>query len=165
MSRFEFIILSLFRYLAASHIATASKEGYEAALQTISVLRNISNHASTSFLCLKALCGLDRIDEAEAELTSLIGHPGASADVCLNAIEILLQCKRVEAAQSAYKQVSNHPFGYSQKDLLLKLPAASCFEFYIPTEYQQMIDGKTILSNDIHAEISKPSLNCKKYLL
>lgn len=101
----SFLLTLNCRYLAASHIATGSKEGYESALQTISVLQNISNHASTSFLSLKALCGLERLDEAETELTSLIGHPGASAEVCLNAIEMILQCKRVTAAQSAYKQV------------------------------------------------------------
>eukprot|EP01018_Ginkgo_biloba_P014651 Gb_10795 [translate_table: standard] len=97
----ENIKLRALRYLAAGHLQS---ENFESVLKCAAVLRDCSDHPTTPFLALKAYLGLGVRDEAERELTALLGHSGAPIDICISAVEIFIQSGGggLETAKSAF---------------------------------------------------------------
>lgn len=91
----------ILRHLAAAYV---HNENFESALRCVAALKMTSDHVSTSYFALRALAGLGRYEEVEPELFALIRHPGAEVDVCVSALEIVIQdCgELLEAVEKAF---------------------------------------------------------------
>lgn len=97
----ENVRLKTLRYLAAAHLQA---ENFENVLKCVAVLKDESDHPTTPFLALKAYIGLGLSEDAEKELSALLGHSGAPLDICISAVEIFIQCGSGgwEIARSAF---------------------------------------------------------------
>lgn len=97
----ENVKLKTLRYLAAAHLQT---ENFESVLKCAAVLKDESDHPTTPFLALKAYIGLGLSEDAEKELSALLGHRGAPLDICISAVEIFIQSGSggLETARSAF---------------------------------------------------------------
>ncbi|XP_057861908.2 TPR repeat-containing protein ZIP4 isoform X2 [Cryptomeria japonica] len=93
--------LKTLRYLAAAHLQA---ENFESVLKCVAVLKEESDHPTTPFLALKAYIGLGMREAAEKELNVLLLHGGAPVDICISAVEIVIQSGSggLETARSAF---------------------------------------------------------------
>nr|PNR59206.1 hypothetical protein PHYPA_001997 [Physcomitrium patens] len=108
----------ILRNLAAGQL---QNENYESALRCVDALRQTSDHSSTSYFAIRALAKLGRQDEVERELFTLVGHARDRVDVCVSALDIVIEeCDKFEAVEKAFFILLEH-FGPNRGQLPAKV--------------------------------------------
>lgn len=108
----------ILRNLAAGQL---QNENYESALRCVDALRQTSDHSSTSYFAIRALAKLGRQDEVERELFTLVGHARDQVDVCVSALDIVIEeCDKFEAVEKAFFILLEH-FGPNRGQLPAKV--------------------------------------------
>ncbi|KAH9535695.1 hypothetical protein CY35_17G066900 [Sphagnum magellanicum] len=96
----ERLNVRILRHLTAAHLQNGN---LESVLKCAAALRVRSDHPTTSYFALRAFAGLHRYDEVAKEIFTLLSHSGASFDVCLSALEIVIQdCWLLEVVEKAF---------------------------------------------------------------
>lgn len=84
--------MQVYRQLAWAYLEAGDKPA--PAMSCIRALRDLplemTQQSVISFLALKALCQLGKLDEAETELLSVVSSPAVSLNTCLGSVKVVL---------------------------------------------------------------------------